>query len=217
MSVTKVHRKEKWWFHFIRGINLFAFRYWWLILLLFLLGVFSFFWFCNDEQDSPCAQITEVRSSIDEAIRSLEDCCACNDVAHSLDYIDELRLDYGGSTGEVMVTLVWNTTDDLDLHVIEPSGERIYFSEPLSSQNGTLDIDKNRSSMDLTINPIENIFYPDLPHSGTYTINVHCYSKNSNSSEIPYTLAVNINGQTKLYNDIMYNKGDLHRQEFIIR
>jgi hypothetical protein len=78
MSITKAHRKEKWWFHIIRGINLFAFRYWWLILLLFALGVFSFFWFCNDEQDPPCAQISEVRSSIDEAIEDLSDCCSCN-------------------------------------------------------------------------------------------------------------------------------------------
>lgn len=31
-------------------------------------------------------------------------------------------------TGDVQVSVTWNTASDVDLHVVEPSGERIYWS-----------------------------------------------------------------------------------------
>jgi hypothetical protein len=47
------NRREGWWFHTIRSLNLFAYRYWWLVLFLFLtllLLWFEFCFFCKKER-----------------------------------------------------------------------------------------------------------------------------------------------------------------------
>ncbi len=97
MSVTKVHRKEKWWFHFIRGINLFAFRFWWLILLLFIFGLFSFTKFCRYQEDLRCEHIAEASLSIDEAIAGLSNCCSCAPPENTLPC--DVRSIENGTTG----------------------------------------------------------------------------------------------------------------------
>ena len=74
--------------------------------------------------------------ALDEGINS---CCRC-DRTGAIDYtpepveeevvsrdeVDERRADAGGRTGELTVSLAWNTTDDLDLAVREPGGTIIY-------------------------------------------------------------------------------------------
>jgi hypothetical protein len=44
-------------------------------------------------------------------------------------------------TGDVQVTLLWADGNDLDLHVIDPSGAEIYFTNAQSPTGGTLDHD----------------------------------------------------------------------------
>ena len=48
-------------------------------------------------------------------------------------------LQYGG--GDVQITLTWDNTADLDLHVIDPQGERIAYFSPTSTSGGMLDVD----------------------------------------------------------------------------
>jgi len=78
---------------------------------------------------------------------------------HDLDLILALA---GGEprlgTGDVQVTLRWNTPVDLDLHVIDPLGEEIYFRYTFSPSGGTLDVDANAGCTNDT--PVENVFWP---------------------------------------------------------
>jgi len=97
MSITKVHRKEKWWFHFIRGVNLFAFRFWWLVLLLFIFGLLSFTKFCKYQEDLRIEQIAEVSSSINEAIAGISNCCSCAPPENTIP-CDTRSLENGGTT-----------------------------------------------------------------------------------------------------------------------
>lgn len=46
-------------------------------------------------------------------------------------------------TGDVQVTLSWNADSDVDLHVVDPSGEEIYWSNRRSASGGQLDLDSN--------------------------------------------------------------------------
>ncbi len=86
----------------------------------------------------------------------------------------------GGSLGggDIQATLRWSGAADLDLHVVDPSGEEIYYSDPAAESGGQLDHDANagcNGSAD-DENPVENIFWPTggAPR-GSYKVWVHVY------------------------------------------
>jgi len=76
-------------------------------------------------------------------------------------------------TGDVQVTLSWSDINDLDLHVIDPNGEEVYYGNRMSTTGGTLDVDANAACNNTTTSPKENIFWPaGTAPSGTYTVQV---------------------------------------------
>lgn len=78
-------------------------------------------------------------------------------------------------TGEVQVTMTWYVNDadgvDIDLHVIEPSGEEIYFGHMTSATGGQLDMDNTCG--DFRSGVSENIFWNTNPPGGEYIVKVH--------------------------------------------
>lgn len=63
-------------------------------------------------------------------------------------------------TGDVQVTLRWNTADDLDLFVSDPFGEEVSYFNPQVSSGGILDVDANAGCGERMAEPVENIFWP---------------------------------------------------------
>jgi uncharacterized protein YfaP (DUF2135 family) len=74
-------------------------------------------------------------------------------------------------SGDVSIMLSWDNTADVDLHVLDPFNEEIYYGHRLSASGGQLDRDDTNG-----YGP-ENIFWPvnGAPH-GTYVVKVHHYS-----------------------------------------
>lgn len=102
--------------------------------------------------------------------------------------------DVPGGTGDVRLSLVWNDTVDMDLHVIDPCGNEISFDSTTADcqgQTGQLDVD-NRSGGPQSV---ENIFWPmgGAP-SGTYSYWVECFSGCS-AQPATFTLSLSIGGQ----------------------
>lgn len=109
------------------------------------------------------------------------------------------RLDReGGKSGDVQISLMWNNYNDLDLHVITPSNEKIYFKNKKSTCNGELDVDMNVSPT--SEEPVENIYWPTgeapLGHYKIYVDHFANHDRSGCQDPTNYSVAVNICGQS---------------------
>jgi hypothetical protein len=72
-------------------------------------------------------------------------------------------------TGDIQITLAWETLADLDLAVLDPLDEVVSFGTPLSSSGGELDHDANYPCDTASTPAVENIFWPaGMAPPGTY-------------------------------------------------
>ncbi len=79
----------------------------------------------------------------------------------------------GAQRGKLQIILAWDDRNDLDLHVICPSGQEINYLHR-SGCGGRLDVDANGDVNTLTTSPIENVFFND-PQPGRYRVVVDPY------------------------------------------
>lgn len=83
----------------------------------------------------------------------------------------------GNGTGEVQVNISWDSRADVDLYVVDPLGEEIYYAHRGSASGGQLDIDSNAACG--TDGPrAENIFWPFgvVPPHGNYLVRANYWS-----------------------------------------
>lgn len=89
----------------------------------------------------------------------------------------------GGKKGEVQFSLVWESKSDLDLHVINPKGGRIFYQNKIGNFGGELDVDRNATNAPLTKSPVENVRWLDGdPVSGRYTVWIHLFRPRGEAS-----------------------------------
>ncbi len=113
---------------------------------------------------------------------------------------------FGGRIDDVDIrfSLIWNTMDDLDLHVITPSGEHIYYGlsdrsgRKRSRCGGELDVDKN-AAPPYTRKPVENtIWLKGTAPPGRYRVFVQNYAYHDSETqrgEIPFKVEKVVNGE----------------------
>jgi len=92
-------------------------------------------------------------------------------------------------TGDVKITLSFDRVHDLDLHVLEPNGEEIEYTNPDSATGGKLDLDSGANCETSAANS-ENIFWPPggAP-AGQYVVSVYNYQQ---CSEGPIAFTVRV-------------------------
>ncbi|MBO4242966.1 MAG: zinc-ribbon domain-containing protein [Clostridiales bacterium] len=115
----------------------------------------------------------------------------------SSDDLDEQRELLVAGTGEITVTVIWGTHDDVDLHVITPEDNRIYYANK-TADGGTLDIDMNASSSNLSDTPIENIYFPE-PMEGHYQVLLRDFRDRTDDMETSYIVRVQIGDDVEEY------------------
>lgn len=100
----------------------------------------------------------------------------------------------GNVNGIIRVSLSWSNHDDLDLHVIEPNGHRIFYRDKKSGTSGHLDVDMNAHT--LTKNPVENIIWTNEKQmlSGPYKVQVNNFSKRQDV-DTGFTVEIECNGE----------------------
>ncbi len=89
--------------------------------------------------------------------------------------IEVERIEAG--TGKLQVSCSWNTLNDVDLHLVEPNSEEIYYGNSTSVLGGDLDVDSNAGCSIDGINN-ENITYADsvTVEAGQYIVRVDLWS-----------------------------------------
>jgi hypothetical protein len=89
-------------------------------------------------------------------------------------------------TGDLVVTLTWDTESNLDLHVVDPSGAEIYWAQQSSmppppydavdgGSYGYIDYDSNANCVIDGLRG-EDAIWPNPPPPGTYTVRVDAAS-----------------------------------------
>ena len=103
-------------------------------------------------------------------------------------------------TGKLQVSLSWDQLNDVDLHVIEPNGEHIYYGHETSVNGGQLDVDSNAGcGIDDPVRNAENIYYEDSPdvtiEYGEYEVLVDLWSACQIGEDTLYTIIVYYGGE----------------------
>lgn len=112
-------------------------------------------------------------------------------------------------TGDVQVNVSWDVDSDVDLHVVDPNGEEIYYGHSTSTTTGgSLDLDSN-AGCSLDHKRSENITWPSgRAPRGTYTVRVDYWSACSVSAT-NYVVTANVSGQaTRVQNGQFTGAGD---------
>lgn len=111
--------------------------------------------------------------------------------------------------GDIQITLTWNNTSDLDLHVIDPFNEEIYFNHNSSVSGGILDYDDTNG-----YGP-ENVYWPKLKApKGTYQVFVHDYFWVGKPSSANYTILITAFDRTKKFTGVVNLDKTVHIVDF---
>jgi hypothetical protein len=114
------------------------------------------------------------------------------------DEVVERLQEAGAQFGDPQFSLAWNNRNDLDLHVIDPAGNHIWYRQRSSPTGGELDVDANADRLRTTERPVENIYWPPAnAPEGVYKVYVHHYANHGAPDPTPYTLRITIGGRTR--------------------
>jgi hypothetical protein len=110
-------------------------------------------------------------------------------------------------TGDVQVSLSWDANSDIDLHVIDPSGEEIYWNNRRSASGGKLDLDSNSGcNIDSVRN--ENVTWPTgIAPRGTYTVRVDLWGS-CGTTTTNYVVRVNASASSTTFPGTLTGNGD---------
>jgi hypothetical protein len=109
---------------------------------------------------------------------------------------------------DIRASLIWDNRNDLDLHVIAPSGEHIYYAHKRSQCGGWLDVDMNVRGE--STKPVENVqWIRGTAPAGRYRV----YVQNYRFHEPPgvptqFRVEVEINGEVQHFNGVISERGE---------
>ena len=102
-----------------------------------------------------------------------------------------IRFDIVPTEGGVLqFALNWNTATDVDLHVVDPSGEIVFYGNPSSASGGELDLDSN-AGCELDGVGNENVIWDvEAVPEGDYQVAVNLWSACNVTSDTDWRLTI---------------------------
>lgn len=122
-----------------------------------------------------------------------------NDFAHRLSKA-------GAQTGDVQISIAWNSIDDIDLHVTVATQkgtlDNINWTHRIGNfTHGMLDIDMNAHESSLVRNPVENIFWPNgSSPTGVFNVYIHYYRSWSGNRNVPVSIRIKNGKNIRVFN-----------------
>jgi len=100
-------------------------------------------------------------------------------------------------TGDVEVTVTMTRSTDIDLYVIDPSGNTVYYGNTHSESGGQLDLDANAACNSNMGVDNEHVFWPvGAAPAGTYTVRVAHFESCIGNAAVDYRVTVENCGET---------------------
>lgn len=166
-----------------QDIKSFFYKYWYLYytLFFFLLGLLIYSISASPNWINANERIISINKRLDV-------CCDERNINRNNEsnniISDSIRVvDNQGEFGCLSFTLVWNSTDDLDLDIIDAKDNHIWYKQfckrqdnQFSNTGGQLDIDMNARGIDSN-QPVENIYFKCTPPNGNYIVRVIAFEK----------------------------------------
>jgi hypothetical protein len=186
---------------------------WLLAIIAFILLLNWLFTWCNSGSPMPWAteNCCDKIKIIEEKVKKLEDkqerLKRELEVIENENEIDRRRRRENGRTGVLTISLIWNTLDDVDLHVKTPSGEEILYYKRNSSDGGELDVDMN-AGLETSEAPIENVRWLSNPPLGKYKISAVFFGKKTNNAKVPFTVEISYRGNSQQFSGMLNYVGE---------
>jgi uncharacterized protein YfaP (DUF2135 family) len=146
--------------------------------------------------------VTTSQPTVATGVTVVEVTCAqgAQEVCNGLDDNCNGQIDEGCgySSGNIQITLHWNSGADIDMYVSDPQGETINYAHPRSASGGHLDHDARGACRgDQENNTIENVYWDQQqPGAGTYQVDLHYWGEcNSGAGPTATTLSIAVGGQ----------------------
>lgn len=169
-----------------------------LLAVLVVGGVVALLVRDDDEEDPVVAAPTTTTTVETTTTTAPETTTTGEEVATTTDPDEATATSSELGSGDVQVTLEWDSAADLDLAVTDPTGEQVSFTTPESPTGGRLDDDANESC-ERDGDPVENVFWPtDGAPVGTYTVDVTGHTTDScegGPEDGGYTLTIRVSGE----------------------
>jgi hypothetical protein len=173
-----------------RKVNVFLKRSfpWWLLVLLLAI-IIALYFVCLHTNTSDYTNTTK-EDDID---------------------IEERLEEVNASKGEITISLGWNNSNDLDLHVITPCGDTInYYHLDERVCGGIMEYDRNADDYNISSRPFEHIYWEEgNAFEGQYEVIIHNYEQREQSRYTNYELNVIIDGNKKTYTGKIGGKDEI--------
>ncbi|MFU8802292.1 MAG: hypothetical protein ACNA8W_00645 [Bradymonadaceae bacterium] len=118
-------------------------------------------------------------------------------------------------TGPLRFTLVWHEGTDLDIHVVTPSGAKLWYRNRNIADGGRFETDACIGSACATAEGplIESVFWGEEPTHGTYQFWVVNYS---GTQSVPFTFDVNHDGERSTHSGTVQASRNAESQRFTL-
>jgi hypothetical protein len=109
---------------------------------------------------------------------------------------------------DIRASLLWNNRNDLDLHVVPPSGEEVYYGHKKSTCGGWLDVDMNIQGE--TTKPVENVRWAKgTAPKGRYRVMVQNYGfKEPVHTPTDFRLEIEVGGEVRHFDGTVSQQGE---------